>query len=209
MRRISRHRPSPAMIVAILALVVSTAGVGYAASKINGKTIKNTSIPGKKLKVGTVKSKQLKDGGVAAVDLAAGVIPPITPQARTFHDGADIDIGDGPSNFATVGTLPALGAGDYFLSGKAEVEPQPLGGSDTAQVICALFVNGAEVDRSRTQIGENAASEPLTLRATIPVQTAVAVPADGVVTLGCAKGGTNISIDASQRSLTAIAVDLP
>lgn len=209
MKGIRISRPSPAMVVALIALVAATAGVGYAASKINGSEIKSGTIKGKKLIAGTVKSKQIKDHGVKANDLATGVIPPITPQARTFHDSADVTLGANPPDIVTVGTLAGLAAGDYALSGKAEVEPDPLGGTDTAQVICGLFVNGTEVDRSRLQIGENAATTPVVLRGTIPVQAAVAVPEGGTVTLGCAKGGANISIDASQRALTAIAVDLP
>jgi len=165
---------------------------------------------GKKLKKGAIQSKQLRDGGVAAADIAPGVIPAITPQARTFHNANDITVGDLASDdFVTVATLSGLPAGDYFLSGKAEANPDPLGGSDTAQVVCALFVNGNELDRSRLQLGENAAPEPVVLRGTIPVETATAVPAGGEVTMACQKGGSNISVDASNRSLTAIAVDLP
>lgn len=206
MRRPRLRRPTSAMAVALIALFVATAGVGYAATKINGSEIKSGTIKGKKLVAGTIKSKQIKDGGIKPGDLAAGVVTP--PAARTFHDSGAIGLAD-LSDFATVATLTGLAGGDYSLQGKAEVNPNPLGGTDTAQVVCALFVNGTEVDRSRLQIGENGATAPVTLRGTIPVQAAVAVPAGGTVTMGCAKGGGGIGVDASERALTAIAVDLP
>ncbi|MEO7197638.1 MAG: hypothetical protein ABIZ50_04120 [Solirubrobacterales bacterium] len=53
--RIRKGLPSPAMIVACLALIVAIGGSAYAASKINGKQIKSDSITGKQIKEKTVK----------------------------------------------------------------------------------------------------------------------------------------------------------
>ena len=71
MRRLLRHRPSPAMIVALLALFVALGGVGYAATKIGSAQIKNNSIRsqdirnrtigGKDVRNHTIASKQIKD----------------------------------------------------------------------------------------------------------------------------------------------------
>jgi hypothetical protein len=194
-----------ALATAILALVVGTAGAGYSAAKINGNQILKGSIKGKAIKKETIKSKHIKNGEVRAEDLAPGAA---VPAAYNAHDAGNIQVGDLPT-FVTVATLPALPAGEYAIYGKATVEPDPLPGSDTAQAICALFVNGAEVDRSLIQVGENAAALPVTLRGTLPVQAAQAVPANAVVTLGCAKGGANVQVRAYQRQLTAVAVNLP
>ncbi len=49
MARFTKHL-SFANVVAVLALFVALGGVGYAAKKINGKSIANNSIPAKKLK---------------------------------------------------------------------------------------------------------------------------------------------------------------
>jgi len=48
--------PSPAMIVACLALIAAIGGSAYAASKINGKDIKKDSVTGKQIKESTVKN---------------------------------------------------------------------------------------------------------------------------------------------------------
>lgn len=66
-------RPSPAMLVALLALFVALGGSGYAAVKISGKQIKNRSIAGEKLKLGTLTGKEVKDGSIRLTDLQRGL----------------------------------------------------------------------------------------------------------------------------------------
>jgi hypothetical protein len=53
MRRLSRHRPSPAMVVACISLFVALGGVGYAA---------------------TIGSPQIKNNGVRSIDIRNGTI---------------------------------------------------------------------------------------------------------------------------------------
>ena len=67
MRRALRSRPSPAMVVALLALFVALGGSGYAAVQINGKTIKNATIAGKKLKRNTVTGRQVRESTLGTV----------------------------------------------------------------------------------------------------------------------------------------------
>jgi|SRR5690242_3366715 len=64
LRRI-RRLPSPALIVASVALVFAIAGgIGYAASKINGKNIRSQSIGAGKLKDHTLTGRQIKSQSV-------------------------------------------------------------------------------------------------------------------------------------------------
>jgi hypothetical protein len=65
MRRLIQSRPSPAMVVALIALFVALGGSGYAAVKI-----KNGSLPGKKLKRNSVTGKQVKESTLATVPRA-------------------------------------------------------------------------------------------------------------------------------------------
>lgn len=60
LKRFVRHRPSPALVVASLALFVSLGGVGYAAIKIPANS---------------VGSAQVKNHSLKAIDIANGVIP--------------------------------------------------------------------------------------------------------------------------------------
>ncbi len=46
MSRIKRARPSPALVIAVLALIVAIGGTGYAASKVGGKDLKAFKVRG-------------------------------------------------------------------------------------------------------------------------------------------------------------------
>jgi hypothetical protein len=59
--------PSPAMVVAVIALFASLAGSVYAASKINGGNIKKSSIPGNRIKSDSVTGKQVKESTLGTV----------------------------------------------------------------------------------------------------------------------------------------------
>jgi hypothetical protein len=67
MRRLFDKRPSPSMVVALIALFVALGGSGYAAVQINGKVIKNGTVSGKKLKRNSVTGKQVKESTLGTV----------------------------------------------------------------------------------------------------------------------------------------------
>ena len=60
MKRLKQARPSPAMVVAIAALIVALAGTAYAAKRINGGSIINHTIGGAKLKEDSITGFQVK-----------------------------------------------------------------------------------------------------------------------------------------------------
>lgn len=64
-------RPSPALIVASLALAVAVSGTAYAAATINGSSITDHSIAGRKLINNTVTGAQIKESRLATVPHAA------------------------------------------------------------------------------------------------------------------------------------------
>jgi uncharacterized protein YfaS (alpha-2-macroglobulin family) len=70
MRRALPGRPSPAMVVALVALFVALGGSGYAAVQLNGKNIKNRSIAGKKLKNNTLTGRQIRESRLGTVPRA-------------------------------------------------------------------------------------------------------------------------------------------
>ena len=65
--------PSPAMIVALIALFVSLGGTGYAVVTITGKNVKNSSLTGRDIRNNTVKSADV--AGLRARDFRAGELP--------------------------------------------------------------------------------------------------------------------------------------
>jgi hypothetical protein len=73
-RRMFR-RPSPPLVISTIALVLATAGVAPAASRlISGKQIKNGSITGSKIASNTITGSNIKDGTVGGSDITDGSI---------------------------------------------------------------------------------------------------------------------------------------
>lgn len=70
-------RPSPAMVVAVIALIVALAGTAYAAQTINGGSIKKQTIGGGKLKKKTLTGFQINTNKL-------GVIPSARRAAHTY-----------------------------------------------------------------------------------------------------------------------------
>lgn len=72
-----RRRPSPAMVVAVIALVVALGGTAYAAQTINGGAIKKQTIGGGKLKHKTLTGYQINTSKL-------GIVPAARRAAHTY-----------------------------------------------------------------------------------------------------------------------------
>jgi hypothetical protein len=88
MNRFKRYRPTPAMIVAIIALVFALGGTSYAAvvlpaGSVGSKQIKKNAVTGAKIKAKAVTTVKIKDGAVTTPKLADGSVT--TPK---LADGA-------------------------------------------------------------------------------------------------------------------------
>lgn len=77
MEALRKRRPSPAMVVAVIALIVALAGTAYAAQSINGGSIKKQTIGGGKLKKKTLTGFQINTNKL-------GVIPAAKRAAHTY-----------------------------------------------------------------------------------------------------------------------------
>ncbi|MGA9746243.1 MAG: hypothetical protein WBQ50_02185, partial [Nocardioides sp.] len=64
--------PSPAAVVAVVALVVAGSGASYAAGKIDTGDLSKNAVTSKKIKNGTIKVKDIKGSAVAALKGATG-----------------------------------------------------------------------------------------------------------------------------------------
>jgi hypothetical protein len=60
-------RPSPAFVIATLALVVALGGTAYATTKISGSQIKKHSIPGNRMKNNTLTGTQIRESKLGKV----------------------------------------------------------------------------------------------------------------------------------------------
>jgi hypothetical protein len=65
------RKPSPALLIALIALFVALGGTVYAGSKISGKSIKKGSEPGNRIKRDTITGRQVKESSLGEVPKAA------------------------------------------------------------------------------------------------------------------------------------------
>jgi len=77
MKGLKNRRPSPAMVVSVVALIVALAGTAYAAQRINGGAIKKQTIGGGKLKRKTLTGFQINTNKL-------GVVPAAKRAAHTY-----------------------------------------------------------------------------------------------------------------------------
>src|SRR5579884_4164741 len=90
MRVLVNRRPSPALIVSVVALVVAMSGAGYAAFKVP-----KDSVGTKQLKNSSVTAKKLADGAVTQTKLGS---------ALTVADATHANSSDTAANAAELGS---------------------------------------------------------------------------------------------------------
>ena len=122
-RRLSRRRPSPAMVVALIALSVSLGGTGYAAL-----TLPKNSIGPKQIKRNAVRSADIKNRGVRLADLhpaarRAGPQGPAGPQGVPGTAGTPGPVGPQGEKGDTGETGPAGTALAYaYVTSSGDVD---------------------------------------------------------------------------------------
>ena len=105
LRRVGSAVSPVALLVAILALVVSAAGAGFAAAQIGSSQIKNNAVTAKKIKKNAVTAKKVKDGSLTDADL----VPNEKQKAAALANG-----GEGDCVWQGAGAaLPGLGTPAY------------------------------------------------------------------------------------------------
>lgn len=128
-------RPTPAMVVALVALFAALSGTVYAAGKgkkINGRTIKVKSLPGNRLLPGSVPGDRLKQGSIPVNRLMPGAIQGIQ-LGRDTVGGAQIDE-------SSLGQVPSA---LHAESAESAVDAQTA--LNAVNAINATTVNGHEV----------------------------------------------------------------
>lgn len=169
-------RPSPAFVIACLALFVALGGVGaaqdayVAAKKITAKRLANNAVTSKKIAKNAVTSTKIKDGSILFKDIKKGEIPepaalpapaaPVDAYTKTQSDG----------RYTRAGT--ALAAG-----GKA-VDADKLDGSDST-----AFMKGTVRHTA------------FTVNGAAPSQTLLTIPGVVTVTASCPASAPSFSVD--------------
>jgi hypothetical protein len=82
MKRSGWRRPSPALVIACLALFVALGGTVLAATKIDGRTIKVKSLPGNRLKVGSVPANRIAPHSLKGAQIKVGTLGEVPSAAH-------------------------------------------------------------------------------------------------------------------------------
>src|SRR5215210_8057438 len=78
MRRLRLRRPSPALVISLIALFVALGGTSYAAIKIGARNLKTGSVGTRAVKNGTLSGRDLKRAGLSGREInegRLGVVP--------------------------------------------------------------------------------------------------------------------------------------
>jgi hypothetical protein len=168
------HRPTPALIVAVVALFMALGGTSYAALKITGKNVANSTLSGLDIKnrsLGPQEHKLDSLGGAQINEALLGPVPKATDadtvggqpasafmlaQPRLFE--AAIPANQNFANNAVLGTLADLAPGAYVVTAKLTYEND----SATNTSTCTLHVPGGNDTTTFAQDTTN--SETITLQ---------------------------------------------
>lgn len=169
MKRLVRHRPSPATVIASIALLVALGGTSVAAVS----ALPRNSVGTPQLKNNSVNSLKVKNRSLKAIDFARGQLPagqtgptgpagPAGPEGPAGAAGPKGDAGpagpsdayakfaDGPvavpTSLTTLTSLNIPQAGKYVVWGKTYVTS-----AATSTVTCRL-VAGGDFDESKTYV---------------------------------------------------------
>ena len=137
MRRVRFGKPSPAMVVSIIALVVAMGGTGYAAitlpkNSVGSKQIRRGAVKNADLARGAVTSRSVRNGTLLPADFNGGLPagpqgPPGPPGPATGPAGGDLtgsypdpQLGVGVVGPDEIGQAPAVRVG---VSGSPTIPP--------------------------------------------------------------------------------------
>lgn len=149
-------KPSPALVIACMALVMSMAGTGYAAAKINGKNIKKGTVSGKALKKNTLSGTQIKESKLGKVPKAAN--SDNAANAANATNAANAGALQGTpaagfarsANFVRVIASANVGDPDQTLVSHGDISVKfrcfNTGGNDELQLIATTATNGAVLE---------------------------------------------------------------
>ncbi len=170
-------RPTPALVVAVVALFMALGGTSYAALKITGNNIvngtlsgvdvDNRSLAGKELKKNTLDGDEINESALGTVPTAAKADDAdtlggnaasafMTRQPRVFE--AAIPANQNFANNAVVGTLADLAPGAYVVTAKLTYENDTATNTST----CTLHVPGG--NDTTTFAHDTTNSETITLQ---------------------------------------------
>lgn len=113
MRRLGALRPSPAMVVALVALFAALGGSAYAAFTVTGKNVKNNSLTTKDVKNKSLLNKDFKAGQLPAGKDGKNGATSVVVRSADFTTTGSVSCG--PGETATGGGVASIDTVDAFV----------------------------------------------------------------------------------------------
>jgi hypothetical protein len=104
---LARLRPTPAMAVALAALVVALGGSAYAVTKVDGRSLKNRSVPAAKIKANALTGAEINERRLGRVPRSVTAVRSTTARSAEFATmAAGAAIASSANNAERLGGLP-------------------------------------------------------------------------------------------------------
>jgi hypothetical protein len=206
MGRGHRYQPSPAMVVACIALAVALGGTSYAAI-----TLPKNSVGTKQLKKNAVTSQKVKDNAITGADVRESTLRNVASATvanaafAAYQDYGEIPL---PTEEGPIAKLNISRPGKYVVSAKFEA----FNNSGTANLASSCELSGGVGSPNGgpggpiaiDQVGFDVGNQPEDDQTIVALQGGRAFPAAGQVTLQCLDNGIgdvlarNIKVTATQ-----------
>lgn len=125
MRPITVSRPSPAFLLALVALLFAMAGTGYAASSISGKLLKNRSVSAQKVSKNSLTGAEIKEsrlGTVPRAQTAESAQSAVTAETAKTADSAKTALSAETAKAAETAKTAETAADAAKLGGKTSAQ---------------------------------------------------------------------------------------
>jgi hypothetical protein len=192
-------RPSPALVVALIALFVAMGGTGYAAAtgSIDGREIKNSTIQGKDVKNSSLTGTDIKNGGLTGSDVKANSLTGGAVQESSFAKVPSAGNADtaGTAGTATNATNFGGSSPAAFERAKQWILVAADGTTKLAGSPDTSIEGGSTGQFTYVDLGRSSANRPLLVTSNQPSALATngdvsATPCGG----GAAPGGSTCSV---------------
>ena len=154
MPRLWKHRPSPAMIVAMLALFVSMGGTGYAVSKLPKR-----SVGPAQLRKNAVRAEHVKAGSITAAKLAKSTLSSLRSPVAAPAVAAGSNAAAGASSAASDRVAYADEAG---IADRAILADRATAADEAAAADTAAVADHAKLADNASKLGGKSVAEFLT-----------------------------------------------
>ena len=165
MKPFLRRRPSPALVISLIALFVSLSGVSYgvATGFIDSREIKNNEVRTRDLRNNDIRTKDLRNNEVRGLDIRRSTIQG-SDVALNALDGNDVVE-------SKLGKVPSATSADTAASAANATSAQSLGGLRVVPIKhrSANVTNAAVLDAAGLRLGVTCAAGDEELRASTTV----------------------------------------